>query len=213
MKGCISASVGEMRFLGDLSSMPYRKSMSSSSFSQPYESYFLMQAARSLSAVFCLPMILALTRPCTPNMPKLTTLLPLRVVILPLRPSHSGNPVMISRKIAPSDQMSKLQGSILLKSLRAPSWPDACRLSMKLSTSGDRYSGVLMLMLVASEYTKADPKSMILRSVICSPSNLTRMLSGLRSACTMSSAASSSNTCSMRVMKSTSTARSLLSAK
>ena len=75
-------------------------------------------------------------------------------------------------------------------------------LSMKLRTSGAKYSGVVAGMLLASLKMKAEPKSMSFKSVILLPSNETNILSGLRSACTMSKNDNSSKICSSLRVKS-----------
>lgn len=58
--------------------------------------------------------------------------------------------------------------------------------SINWSTSGAKYSGVVAGTDQTFVKMKDDPKSISLRFLICFPSNSTRMLSGLMSACTMS---------------------------
>ena len=109
---------------------------------------------------------------------------------------------MISRRITPRDHMSNDHASYFLNTSFELDIAPLLHLSMKLRTSGARYSGVVAGILLASLKMKADPKSISFKSVILLPSNETKMLSGLRSACTMSKNDNSSKICKRRRVKS-----------
>ena len=72
---------------------------------------------------------------------------------------------MISRKRAPKAHMSNELHFSFLKNVFEDSIAPFPLCSMNLSTSGAKYSGVVAGTDFTSEKTKADPKSMILRSV------------------------------------------------